>query len=611
MSPPPDPAARPARSLAEHAAVFRTTPRAIALVWRTSRALTVTLAALTVVGGLLPAGIALVGQRIIDGVVLAADTGLAADQTAALWWIGVEAGLVALLAGTRRGIDVATTLLRAQLGNTVNVLILRKALKLDLPHFEDSELYDQMTRARREASRRPLSLVTRSFGMVQNAISLITYAAILLEFSGWAVLILAAAALPAFLAEARFAGDAFRLFSWRSPEVRKQAYLEVVVAREDYAKEVKLLGIGPMLVDRYDAIFHGLYGEESALARRRGFWGYALGLLGTGALYGAYGWIALSATQGAITIGAMTMYLLVFKQGQGAFAAILKAIGGVYEDNLYLSTLFGFLDQPLPRKPGTATAGPAPGDGIRFEGVSFTYPGATEPAVRALSLHIPPGQKLALVGHNGSGKTTLIKLLTRLYAPSEGRILLDGLDLEQWDEVTLQRRMGVIFQDFVRYQLTVGENIGVGDVDHIDDAPRRRRAAEQGMALPFIEALASGMDAQLGRWFKDGRELSGGQWQKIALSRAFMRNGADILVFDEPTSAMDAEAEAEIFQRVRELAADQMAILISHRFSTVRMADQILVLDGGVITERGDHEALMAQDGTYAHLFGLQAEGYR
>jgi ATP-binding cassette subfamily B protein len=571
----------------------------------------VALAALTVVGGLLPAGIALVGQRIIDGVVLAAETGLAADQTTALSWIAVEAGLVALLAGTRRGLDVATTLLRAQLGNTVNVLILRKALKLDLPHFEDSELYDQMTRARREASRRPLSLVTRSFGMVQNAISLATYAAILLEFSGWAVLILAAAALPAFLAEARFAGDAFRLFSWRSPEVRKQGYLEVVVAREDYAKEVKLLGIGPMLVDRYDAIFHGLYGEESALARRRGFWGYALGLLGTGALYGAYGWIALSATQGAITIGAMTMYLLVFKQGQGAFAAILKAIGGVYEDNLYLSTLFGFLDQPLPRKPGTATAGPAPGDGIRFEGVSFTYPGATEPAVRALSLHIPPGQKLALVGHNGSGKTTLIKLLTRLYAPSEGRILLDGLDLERWDEATLQRRMGVIFQDFVRYQLTVGENIGVGDVDHIDDAPRRRRAAEQGMALPFIDALSDGMDAQLGRWFKDGRELSGGQWQKIALSRAFMRKGADILVFDEPTSAMDAEAEAEIFQRVRELAADQMAILISHRFSTVRMADQILVLEGGEITERGDHDALMALAGTYAHLFGLQAEGYR
>lgn len=611
MSPPPDPAARPSRSLAEHIAVYRTTPRAIGLVWQTSRALFVLLASLTVVGGLLPAGIALVGQRIIDGVVAAAQTGDPADQQAALVWILAEAGLVAGLAGVRRAIDVVTTLLRAQLGNAVNVRILRKALDLELPHFEDSEVYDQMTRARREASRRPLSLVTKSFGLIQNTISLVTYAAILLDFSGWAVLVLAAAAVPAFLAEARFAGDAFRLFSWRSPEVRMQNYLEVVVAREDYAKEVKLLGIGPTLVDRYDGIFRQLYGEEARLARRRGFWGYTLSLLGTGALYGAYAWIAVSATQGAISIGEMTMYLLVFKQGQAAFSAILKAIGGVYEDNLYLSTLFGFLDLAVPDRSGGATAGPTPGDGVRFEAVSFTYPGATEPAVCDLSLHIPPGQKLALVGHNGSGKTTLIKLLTRLYRPDAGRITLDGLPLDDWDEAALQRRMGVIFQDFVRYQFTVGDNIGVGDVDHMEDRPRVQRAAEQGMALPFIEALPEGLDSQLGRWFKAGRELSGGQWQKVALSRAFMRRGADLLVFDEPTSAMDAEAEAEIFQRVRELTDDQMAILISHRFSTVRMADHILVLDGGRITEQGDHDALMALGGTYARLFSLQAEGYR
>ena len=287
-------------------------------------------------------------------------------------------------------------------------MILRKALTLELPHFEDAELYDKMTKARREASRRPLSLVKRSFALVQSLISLTSYAVILVEFSGWAVLVLSAASIPAFIAEARFAGDAFRLFSWRSPDARKQNYLEVVVAREDYAKEVKLLGIGPMLVDRYDAIFRKLYSEESALARRAGFWGYVLGLLGTGALYGAYGWIAWTAALGAITLGQMTMYLLVFKQGQGALSTLLKGIGGIYEDSLYLSTLYAFLEEPTRPARGGQVVGPMPGDGIRFEGVSFTYPGASEPAP---AVDAPPRPE-AFVGHNGP-EDDAIKPLTR------------------------------------------------------------------------------------------------------------------------------------------------------------------------------------------------------
>jgi ATP-binding cassette subfamily B protein len=283
----------------------------------------------------------------------------------------------------------------------------------------------------------------------------------------------------------------------------------------------------------------------------------------------------------------------------------------MYEDNLYLSTLYDYLETPVPERRGTARSGPAPDDGIRFENVSFTYPGADEPALRDVTLHIRPGESLALVGENGSGKTTLIKLLTRLYRPTSGRILLDGLDLEEWSESMLRERIGVIFQDFTRYQLLVGENVGAGDVHHFEDEVRWRDAADKGMALDFIEDLRSGFRTQLGKWFKDGRELSGGQWQKIALSRAFMRENADILVLDEPTAAMDAAAEATVFEHFSGLTQDRIAILISHRFSTVRMADQIVVIQQGRIVEHGSHEELMRLDGHYAHLFNLQAAGYR
>jgi ATP-binding cassette subfamily B protein len=305
------------------------------------------------------------------------------------------------------------------------------------------------------------------------------------------------------------------------------------------------------------------------------------------------------------------MYLMLFRQGQSAVSAALSAIGGLYEDNLYLSTLFEYLEQPVGRGGGSSTAGPKPGDGVRFEAVDFVYPGASTPALAGIDLHVRPGESLALVGQNGSGKTTLIKLLTRLYEPTRGRILLDGLDLKDWDEGTLRRRVGVIFQDFARYQMLVGENIGAGDVRAFDDEERWRSAAHKGLAADFVDQLPVGYRTQLGKWFKDGRELSGGQWQKIALSRAFMRSDADILVLDEPTAAIDAGAEAEVFEHFRELTRNRIAIVISHRFSTVRVTDQILVLEDGRIVERGSHDSLMAADGRYAKLFSLQARGYR
>jgi ATP-binding cassette subfamily B protein len=423
--------------------------------------------------------------------------------------------------------------------------------------------------------------------------------------------VLFAAGLPAFVAEARFSGDAFRLFRWRSPETRMQMYLETVLAREDHAKEVKLYGLGERLLGRYRAIFDRLYREDRALAIRRDSWGCALGLLGTGALYAAYGWTALAAVAGSITLGQMTMYVLLFRQGQSAVSASLSAIGGMYEDNLYLSTLYEYLETPVATSGGNAASGPDPGDGVRFEDVSFRYPGADRPALEHVTLHLRPGTSLALVGENGSGKTTLIKLLTRLYAPDAGRILLDGRDLAEWDESVLRARVGVIFQDFARYQMLVGENIGAGDEPSFEDEARWRSAAAQGRATDFIETLPAGYHTQLGKWFRDGRELSGGQWQKIALSRAFMRSKADILVLDEPTAAMDARAEAEVFEHFRQLARDRITILISHRFSTVRMADQIAVIDAGRIIELGSHDDLMGADGTYARLFALQARGYR
>ncbi len=604
----------PATGVRQFLGVFRYSRRAVELVWSTSRRLTVAFAVLTLLAGVLPAAVAWVGKLIVDAVVAAMAVHEATGETqldAILRYVGVEALLVALLAATQRGINVCRSLLRAMLGNRVNTMILEKALTLQLSHFEDSEFYDKMTRARREASTRPLGLVNKTFDVVQNGISLISYAAILLQFSPWAVLIIAVAGVPAFLAETKFSGDAFRLFRWRSPETRRQMYLETVLAREDSVKEVKLFQIGPELLDRYRSIFDKLFERDKALTVRRDFWGFLLGLLSTAAFYGAYAWTALAAVRGGITLGEMTMYLLLFKQGQSSVSAVLSSIGGMYEDNLYLSILYEYLEQPVTALDGTATTGPDPDDGLRFVNVSFTYPGAKVPALQDVSFHLRTGESLALVGENGSGKTTLIKLLTRLYEPSHGVIMLDGLDLREWDPERLRQRIGVIFQDFVRYQFLVGENIGVGDVQRFNDEAGWRDAASRGQADVFVDKMEEGYGTQLGRWFPGGRELSIGQWQKIALSRAFMRRDADILVLDEPTAAIDAAAEASIFEHFQTLSEGRMVILISHRFSTVRIASQILVVDDGRIVEHGTHDELLARDGRYAKLFLLQAEGYR
>ena len=583
------------------------TRRTLALVWASSRPMTIALGALTGIGALVPLGVAYSGKRIVDAVV-------ARSQDDAFRWVMVELVLVVVMAMVQRGLGLVRSLLGARLGIDINVTILEKALGLDLRFFEDSEFYDKLTRARREASSRPVALVTESFQLVQSLITLVGYAALLIQFSAWAVVGLLLATVPATIAEMRYSKQAFRVRNWRSPESRRLLYLEYVLANDEHAKEVKLFGLGPLLLDRYRTLAEQFYEEDRKLAVKRAGVTHALTLLATGAFYAAYVAMALLAAAQKITLGEMTLYILAFRMGQQSFQSMLGSIGGMYEHNLYMSNLFEYLrmtGSTSVTSPASTSTADAASTGIVFDHVGFRYPGKEEWAVRDVDLTIAPGDSLALVGENGAGKTTLIKLLTRLYEPTEGRILLDGRDLREWEPETLRRRFGVVFQDFNQYQFKLRENVGLGSVAHLADEPRIERAVERGGATELVRSLAGGLDASLGRWFADGTELSGGQWQKVALARAFMREESDILVLDEPTAALDAEAEHAVFSRFRELAKERTTIVISHRFPTVRMAQRIVVLNHGRVVESGSHDELVAAKGRYAHMFALQAEGYR
>lgn len=587
--------------------VLSDTRQTLALVWRFTPTLLALFALLTPLASFLPIGVAYAGKKIVDAVV-------ASSRADTLHWVAVELAIVASQATVQRGLGAVRSIMGARLGVDINSQILEKATSLDLSQFEDSEFYDKLTRARREASTRPVQLVGDVFQLLQSMLTLAGFAALLVRFSIWAVIALALATVPATIAEMRYSKVTYRIRNWRSPESRRLLYLEHVLANDEHVKEVKLFGLGKMLLGRYRDLSELFFREDRTLALKRTGVTHALSLLATATFYGAYVAMALAAAVGRLALGTMTMYVVAFRQGQQSFQTALSSIGDLYEHHLYMSNLFSFLAS---RTNERTTQSPAPvatdgaSRGITLEGVGFRYPQKEAWALRGISLFIPSGQRVALVGGNGAGKTTLIKLLTRLYEPTEGRILLDGRDLRDWDSAALLGRFGVVFQDYNQYQLTLKENVSFGSVGHVNDITRVANAVDRGGATELVHGLSHGLETQLGHWFKDGVELSGGQWQKVALARAFMREEADILVLDEPTAALDADAEHAVFDRFHELAKGRTTFVISHRFPTVRMADRILVLAEGAIVEEGTHEELVAKDGTYSRMFALQAEGYR
>ena len=593
---------------------LRNTPQAFKLVWQASKRHTLINFSLIPLIAVLPAAQSWVGKMIVDRILQAIDMGadVQAGLRLVLPFVLFEFALLlfsTLLSSLK---SLSTNILRSLLTKHVNTLIIDKSINLDLQYFEDPVFYDTMQNARRRADSSALAIVNAISQVAQQLITLISLVALLVGFSPWLAVVVILAAIPNFLSNSRFAGMSFRALSRRAPESRLLSYIEMLLTSNETVKEIKLFGLGESLKKRYEKLFTQFQEEDTAIARRNTLASLGWGMLSNLAYYGSYIWVIVRTITQAITLGDMTMFLSVFRQSQRAVQSLLENFSQLYENNLYLDNLLDFLKiEPALESPENGKIAPAPIEsGIRFENVSFQYPGSEKYVLKNINLFIKPGESIALVGLNGAGKTTLIKLLTRLYDPTEGRITLDGTDLREFDLNSLHQRFGVIFQDFVRYQFSVRENIGFGQIEELDNQARIEMAADKGGADEVVAELPDGYDTVLGRRWNRGHELSGGQWQKIALSRAFMRK-AEVLILDEPTSALDAEAEYEIFLRFRELMEGRVAVLISHRFSTVRMADRIVVLQEGRIVELGSHEDLMSRNQAYAHLFNLQAEGYR
>jgi len=589
-------------------------PPLLKLVYQTHRGYTVAILALRAVRSFIPLAVLWIGKLIIDGVI--ADMRLRAGGAPVDWWsLGSLVGLELSIAVAGEGLARLSSLFESLLGdlfsNRISVRLMEHAATLDLAQYEDAETYDHLERARRQTVGR-IGLVALLLSTAQDLITLISLAAVLLVQLPWLLLLLVVAVAPSFLGETHFAALGYSLlFQW-TPERRLLDYLRYVGASDEMAKEVKLFDLSEFLVGRYASLSDEFYDANKRLAIKRNVVSTLFVTLGTLGYYGAYAVTIYLTVLGRFTIGALTFLAGSFRQSRDLIQRILLSLSQVFEQSLYLSDLFTFFDvQPrVTSKPGARPVPVPIRQGFEFQDVGFRYPGSDRWAVRHLTFTFAPEESVALVGENGAGKTTLVKLLARLYDPDEGRILLDGVDLRDHDLGSLRQNIGVIFQDFVRYDFVLKENIAVSQVDALKDDARVHEAARRSLADSVATRLEKGYDQMLGRRFDGGVDLSGGEWQKVALGRAYMRD-AQVLILDEPTAALDARAEYEVFLRFAELTRGRMAVLISHRFSTVRMADRILVLQGGELVDQGTHEELVVRGGLYSELFSLQAAGYR
>ena len=619
------PGAAEPRTWRERMAAVRYIPPLLRLVWESHRGYAVVMIVLRVLRAGVPLATLWVGKLIIDAVLDVRDG--AAEMTYLWQLVALEIAIVILGEALARASQLVESLLGDLFANQVSVRLMEHAATLDLVQFEDPSFYDQLERARRQTVGR-IGLLAQILGVGQSLLTLVSLGGALIVYSPWLLLLLVVSVVPSFLSETHFASLGYSILWRRTPERRQLDYLRMVGASARTAAEVQLFGLARWLTDRYRVVAERFLAENRDLAIRRARVGTLLSIVSTGGYYGAYGIILLRAVQGAISIGTLTFLAGAFTRSRDLVQNILGNATGVLEQSLYLRDLFEFFEMRPSIVSGTrALKVPAPiREGFVFEDVGFRYAGSERWAVRHVSFTLRPGERIALVGENGAGKTTLTKLLARLYDPTEGRILLDGEDLREYDLESLRDAIGVIFQDFVRFDMRFDENIGVGRIDEAkgylaqasgsngDGAPPVpevvRRSAEESLAATLLPRLPAGYRQMLGRRFEEGVELSGGEWQKIALARAYMRD-AQLLILDEPTAALDARAEFEVFARFAELMRGRMAVLISHRFSTVRMADRILVLRHGELIEQGTHAALVEAGGLYEELFEMQAAGYR